>query len=153
MVVRAMPSAPVHLADQLDAAGRETRQLHDRLGLVLPVLEPERHWRQRADLEPSDDVRAYLLAALMGCHTVCLHLRRGGPRPAIVRLPLGRVDCGPCTQTLWRRVTAEDECDVCTARGVTTFHPFAVRQGPLLLAGDACPSCATVLGIRFTAVS
>ena len=33
-------------------------------------------------------------------------------------------------------------------RGVVTFVPFAVHQGPLLLAGDACPSCAGVLGIR-----
>jgi hypothetical protein len=31
---------------------------------------------------------------------------------------------------------------------VVTFHPFAVSQGPALIAGDACPSCAAVVGIR-----
>ena len=40
-----------------------------------------------------------------------------------------------------------DECDICTACGATTFHPFAVRLGPLLLAGDACTTCAEMLGI------
>src|SRR5215203_6160367 len=100
LVARGSSTLPPHVADQLSAAGRETRVLHDRLGRVLPVLEPGRNWRQRAEREPSDEIRAYLLAALMGCTTVCVHIRRGGPRPAIARLPLRRVDCGPCSQTL-----------------------------------------------------
>jgi hypothetical protein len=148
LIAHGLPPTPVHLADQLKAAGRETRQLHDRLGAVLPLLEPERRWRQRMDTDPSEDVRAYLLAALLSCVNVCVHLRRGGPRPAICRLPLRRVDCERCAATLYRPPVGEnDRCDVCTARGVTTFVPFAVRLGPALLAGDACRSCASTLGI------
>jgi hypothetical protein len=47
MVAKGTPPAPVHLADELGAASREVRQFHDRLGAVLPILEPERHWHQR----------------------------------------------------------------------------------------------------------
>jgi hypothetical protein len=149
MVARGASPQPSHVVDQLDAASRETRRLHDRLVSVLPALEPDRSWRQRLDAAPSDETRAYLLAALLGCVNLCVHLRRGGPRPAIVRLPLGRVDCGRCSQTMHSPPPGDDDrCDVCTAHGVTLFHPFAVRQGPLLLAGDACGDCADVLGIR-----
>jgi hypothetical protein len=154
MVARRAPQPPVHLADQLGAAGREVRQIHDHLMSVLPQIEPDRHWRQRMDAEPSDEVRAVLLASLMGCTTICLHLRRGGPRPAIARLSLRRVDCERCVQTLYRPPAGEDDrCDVCGADEVLTFHPFAVRQGPLMLVGDACPSCALTLGIRQEAAS
>ena len=149
MVARRAPQPPVHLADQLDAADREVRQIHDRLISVLPMIEPGRHWRQRMDADPSDEVRAYLLAALLGCTTICLHLRRGGPQPSVCRLPLRRVDCQRCSATLYRpHPDDDDRCDVCTASGVVTFHPLAVRQGPVLLAGDACSACAGVLGIR-----
>lgn len=65
---RTAPS--VHLADQLKAAGSEARVLHDRLGDVLPVLEPDRNWRHRTDHDPDDDTRALLLRGL-----------RQGPRP------------------------------------------------------------------------
>jgi hypothetical protein len=30
---------------------------------------------------------------------------------------------------------------------VLTFVPFSVRQGPVMLVGDACAPCAGVLGI------
>jgi hypothetical protein len=113
-------------------------ELQVRGGTVVYVVVP-----------PTVETRAHRLAALLGCTTVCLYLRRGGPRPAVARLPLGRVDCERCAQTLYQPPLEDvDRCDVCTSRGITTFHPFAVRQGPLLLAGDACPDCATVLGIR-----
>jgi hypothetical protein len=59
------------------------------------------------------------------------------------------VDCERCAATLRRPVTGADECDVCERPEVLTFVPFAVRWGPAMLAGDACPSCADVLGIRF----
>ena len=39
-----------------------------------------------------------------------------------------------------------DRCDVCGARGVVTFVPFAMRQGPALVIGDACPDCAACSG-------
>jgi hypothetical protein len=154
MVARGAPAAPVYLADQLLAASADTRQIHDRIGTLMPLLEPGRNWRQRMDTEPSSETRAYLLAALLGCTEVCPHLKRSGPQPAIVRLPLHRTDCERCVQTLRRPPTGEDDrCDVCGQRGVVTFHPFAVRQGPVLIVGDACQACADVLGIRAEAAS
>jgi hypothetical protein len=148
------PAANVHLADQIRAAGSEVRQIHDRMAAVMPLLEPGRNWRQRVDADPSDTTRAYLLAGLLGCTTVCPHLRKGGPQPGIARLPLRRVDCTRCSQTL-RRPPAEDDdaCDVCGRRGVSLFFPFAMRSGPLLVAGDACAGCADVLGISLEAAS
>lgn len=154
LLARGAAPVPVHVADQLDAAGREVRMLHDRLGTVLPLLEPHRSWRQRIDPDPSDDVRAHLLAAVLGTEASCVHLRRGGPQPAIIRLPLRRIDCTRCAQTLRRPPAGEaDRCDVCGARGVAIFHPFAMRQGPAFVMGDGCPDCADVLGIRVEAAS
>jgi len=145
---------PVHLTDQLEAAGSEARALHDRIGATLPVLEPERNWRHRVEADPSDDVKALILAAVLDCTTVCVHLRRGGPRPAFVQLPLRRVDCERCIRTLRRPPPDEaDRCDVCGARGETTFHPFAGQHGPAMVMGDACPRCASVLGIVQEAAS
>ena len=139
---------PVHLADQLKAASTEVREAHDRLCIVLPLLAPDRTWRQRVEPCSSDDVRANLLAGVLGCTAFCCHLKRGGPQPAFIRLPLRRGDCGRCVQTLRRPPCDEDDrCDLCGARGVVTFVPFAVRQGPAVIAGDVCRSCATVLGI------
>jgi len=154
LVARRPLRPDVHLADQLAAAGSEARALHDRMGAVLPALQPDRAWYQRIEADPSDDVRAYILAALLDCTTVCVHIRRGGPQPAFVQLPLRRVDCGRCVGTIRRPPPDEDDrCDVCGARGVVIFHPFAVRQGPALIAGECCPDCATVLGIRREAAS
>ena len=147
LIARPLAEIPVHLADQFAAAADETREAHDRLGVVLPLLAPDRRWHQRVERDASDDVRAYLLAGLLGCTVYCVHLRRGGPQPAFIRLPLRRADCGRCAQTLRRSVTRVDECDLCGRRGVVTFIPFAVRMGPGVIAGDACRSCADVLGI------
>jgi len=146
---------PAHIADQLDAAGREVRVMHDRLGTVLPVLEPVRRWYQRQDDAPPDEVRAYLVAAVLGClGRTCPHLRRGGPQPAIARLPLRRLDCVRCSPILRRPPPVEaDRCDVCGRRGVIVFQPFAVRLGPSLIAGDACRGCACVFGIAADAAS
>ena len=84
-----------------------------------------------------------------GLTIVCIHLRRGGPRPAFFQLPLRRVDCGRCADTIRRSLPDEaDRCDVCGQRGVAIFHPFAMRMGPALVLGDGCPDCAGVLGIR-----
>jgi len=146
--------APGHLADQLDAASAEVREAHDRLGVVLPLVAPDRTWHHRIDASPSDDVKAYLLAAVLGCAAYCIHLRRGGPQPAFVRLPLRRADCGRCVQIIRRPPASEDDmCDVCGARGVSIFHPFAVRHGPALIAGDVCSDCAAMLGIVQEAAS
>jgi hypothetical protein len=148
MVARRAARPPVHVADQLAAAGAEARMLHVRMGAALPVLQPDRHWRQRIEVSPTDDVKALILAAVLDCVNVCTHLRRGGPRPAFVQLPLRRVDCERCVGTLRRPPPDEaDRCDVCTTRGIVTFVPFAMRQGPSLIVGDACTGCAGVLGI------
>ena len=148
LIARGVSPLPVHIADQLGAAGSEAAVLHDRIAAALPILDPHRGWRRLREAVPLDDTRAYLLAALLDCATVCPHVRRGGPRPAFVRLPLRRIDCERCTRTLRRPPADEDDrCDVCGARGVATFHPFAVRLGPTLVTGDACPRCAGSLGI------
>ena len=150
LIAHRAPPLPAHLTDQLDAAGREVRVLADRLGVALPLVMPDRSWFQSMDPSPSADARALLLAALLGClGSVCPHLKRGGPQPAIGRLPLRRVDCARCLGTIRRPPPDDaDRCDVCERRGVVTFSPFAVRQGPLLLIGDACQPCAGTLGIR-----
>ncbi len=150
MIARGAPPAPVHLADQLGAAGKETQRLADRIGALMPLLEPGRNWRQRQDASPSTAARAYLLAAVLGClSVVCPHLRKGGPQPAFALLALRRVSCARCAGIVRRPPPGEaDRCDVCTARGVSRFHPFACRLGPTLLVGDACGTCAELLGIH-----
>src|SRR4051812_5228243 len=89
LLARGAPAIPVHVADQLDAAGAEVRVLHDRMGLLLPILEPARTWYDRVDAQPSDETRTHLLAAVMGCR-YCVHLRRGGAQPVVVRLVVDR---------------------------------------------------------------
>jgi hypothetical protein len=154
MIARGTTATPVHLADQIRAAGSEVRQIHDCMATVMPLLEPTRNWRQRVDADPSETTRAYLLAAIIGCVEVCPHLRKGGPQPGIARLPLRRVDCTRCSRTLRRPPAADDDaCDVCGRREVLTFFPFAMRSGPLLIAGDACAGCAAILGISEKAVA
>ena len=140
---------PGHLADQLEAAGSEARTLHDRMGAVLPILEPERQWHHRSDSSPSTDTKAFLLAAVLGSlQTVCCHLRKGGVQPAFVNLALRRIDCIRCSATIRRPPPDEaDRCDVCGIRGVVTFALFALRMGSALVAGDACLVCAATLGI------
>ena len=148
LIAHRAPPPPVYLADQLDAAAADVRATHDRLGVLLPLLASDRTWYQRLDADASTDVRAHLLASVLGTETYCCHLRRGGPQPVFVRLPLRRADCARCVQTLRRPPRDEDDrCDLCGARGVVTFVPFAVREGPVLIAGDVCLSCADVLGI------
>jgi hypothetical protein len=149
LIARRGPPPATHITDQIRAAGAEARTLHARIGAVLPVLQPDRHWRQRIEVSPTDDVKALILAAVLDCTTVCIHLRRGGPRPAFVQLPLRRIDCERCVRTLRRPPPDEaDRCDVCGARDVVTFVPFAGQHGPALVTGDACPACAGTLGIR-----
>jgi hypothetical protein len=146
MIANGALPLPTHTLDQLDAAGTDTRKLHDRMAAVLPIIEPDRHWQARTDGSPSVDVRATLTAAVLGCD-ICVHLRKGGPQPSFARLSLKRIDCQRCVQTARRPVTAPDECDVCQSLGIETFFPFGVRMGPTLIAGDACPACAETLGI------
>jgi hypothetical protein len=148
MLARQTAPVSVHQADQIDAATSEVQAMAERLGLLLPLLAPDRAWFHRHDDQPSTETRAYLLAGVLGCTDVCPHLRRGGPQPGIVRLPLGRIDCTRCVQTLRKPPDGhEDRCDLCGRHETVTFVPFAVRQGPALIAGDVCTDCAAVLGI------
>ena len=126
LIARGVAPLPGHVADQMGAAGAEAGVLHDGIATVLPILDPHRGWRRLTDAAPSDDTRAYLLAALLDCASVCPHVRRGGPRPAFVRLPLRRIDCERCSRTFRR--------------------PPVVRR-PTLVLGDACSGCAGSLGI------
>jgi hypothetical protein len=88
--------------------------MHDRLGIVLSILAPERAWHHRIDAIPSDEVKAYLVAVVLGSEAWCCHLKRGGPQPAVIRLPLRRADCSRCSQTLRKPPANEDDrCDVC----------------------------------------
>jgi hypothetical protein len=149
LVARGARLQPVHLADQHDAARDEARGLHDRIGELLPAVRPDRPWFYRSQTDAPDEVRSYLLASVMGClGNVCCHLRKSGPQPALVLLPLARIVCTRCAGII-RRPPPEDadRCDVCGARGVTIFSPFACHIGPMIVSGDACPACATVLGI------
>ena len=77
-------------------------------------------------------------------HPVMTYLRRG---------LLGR--CPGCGEGRMFRafLKVSDRCDVCGTRGISLFHPFAVRLGPTLIAGDACTNCADRLGIRFSDVA
>jgi hypothetical protein len=138
-----------HIQDQLEAAADESKDQLHLLGFVATLAEPERGWRQRSEIGDPEQ-RAVLLAAMLDCMPArCPHLRKGEPQPAYALLPLRRIDCRRCVGT-WRRPPLEDSdrCDVCGARDVSFFVPFAVAVGPTLIAGDACSSCAGVLGIH-----
>ena len=149
MLARGAPPAPAHLADQFRAASADTRELHDRIGMLMPLLEPGRNWRQRMDASRQPTPGRSCWPRCSAAPKSCPHLRRGGPQPTFVRLPLHRTDCQRCVQTLRRPPADEDDrCDVCGRPETLTFHPFAVRQGPALIVGDACVACADVLGIR-----
>lgn len=116
LLARGAKTVPVHLADQLVAAGREAGRIADRVGALMLIFEPSRDWFHRRHADASDEVRAYVLTAVLGCIAdVCCHLRRGGPRPAHVLLPLRRVACLRCAVPVRRPVTAVDECGACRA--------------------------------------
>jgi hypothetical protein len=141
--------APLHVLDQLSAAASET------LAFVPPIIdearrrEPDRGWRHRVEAA-TPEKSAYLLAALLGCmDTVCAHLRRGGPQPAIANLALRRLDCRRCVGTV-RRPPPEDAdvCDVCGTRlAAPWFYPLVATTDPVLVVGDACSTCAAALGL------
>ncbi len=139
-----------HLQDQMEAAARDAHRVVDNAGAVLRCIQPGRRWHRRDEIEAGSEQNAYLAAAVLGClPRCCPHLRKGGPQPAFARLPLERLDCGRCVRTFRVPPASDnDRCDVCHRRGVLTFVAFAVASGPVLVTGDACPACATVLRIN-----
>jgi hypothetical protein len=72
------------------AAASESREAHDRLVVVMPLLVPDRRWHRSTETAPFDDIGAYLLAGVRGRTVSRCHFRRGGPQPAYIRLPLRR---------------------------------------------------------------
>jgi hypothetical protein len=150
LVPRAVEPAPTDVTDQMQVAGKEARDLHDRLGLLASALHADRPWFHRREHVVEDEVRTHIVAAVLDClPDTCCRLTRDGPQPTLALLPLRRIVCVRCAGQV-RRPPAEDadRCDVCGARNVVTFVPFACQSGPTIISGDACPACADVLGIR-----
>ena len=50
LLARGAAAMPTHLADQLEAAGKDARVLHDRLVAALPILQPDRQWYGRVEV-------------------------------------------------------------------------------------------------------
>ena len=134
------------MADQVEAASGESFEALVAAGVVLALVQPDRKWHFSTQDAPTDEVKAHLVAGILGC-VPCVHLRRGGPQPAMAALPLRRVDCRRCTAT--KRLPPKgdaDRCDLCGRRDVQMFVPFTATYGPVLVGGDLCPDCADVLG-------
>jgi len=138
---------PLHERDQIAAAAVSTRNLVDLAAIEMRARQPERGWHGPIERPSESEPMAVLAAAVLDClERTCVHLRREGPQPAVVSLPLRRVDCRRCAATVRRPPAGDsDRCDVCGQRGVITFVPFVCGSGPLLVLGDACPSCASRL--------
>lgn len=145
---RATRRLPTGLRDQLHAAATETAELQHRLFAMVRALEPGRGWRSPAATDEAASIErtAHAVAAITGCRS-CVHLRRGGPQPAVARLALHRVDCRRCLATVRRPPPDEDDrCDWCGRHGVESFTPVSVQLGAALVLGDACPDCAERMG-------
>lgn len=142
------PRFPLAYVDQLAAAAHDAHELSHTFGEVAALLEPDRHWHASClDASPghADEVSARIYAAVAGLE-LCWHLRRSGPQPAWARLPLHRLDCSRCAQTMRRPPAGEDDrCDWCGAVGVDWFTPVVLQMGPLITVGDAGPCCAGIL--------
>jgi len=144
---REQSSLPPHELDQIEAAVADSHRIARDAAEFVRFVQPDRGWAERTSQSSmATEQRAYLAAALLAC-TRCVHLRTQGPQPAIARLALRRLDCCQCVQT-FRKPPPEDEdrCDVCGEHGVEQFVPFLCDSGPVIVGGDACPSCARVLG-------
>ena len=149
MLARGAPAAPVHLADQFRAASADTRELHDRIGVLMPLLEPGRHWRQRMDSSPSDRHPGVPAGRAPRLH-------RGLPAPEAWR-PSARVRAAAAPPDRLPAVRADAQAPagrrgrplrrVRSARDADV-PPVRRPAGPALIVGDACPACADVLGIR-----
>jgi hypothetical protein len=147
LLAQERPPLPLHLVDQMEAASMDALRLQQRTAAVLRAVDPDRGWRQ-AIAALDDEQEATILAAIMGCRP-CRHLRKGGPQPAVARLPLEQLDCHACIHH-WRRPPAgdDDRCDICGSHGNATFWPFSATRGLVTVAGDACKRCAVLFGME-----
>jgi hypothetical protein len=138
---------PLSVLDQAQAAADESLGILLDIGQAMATIDPEREWRHTVQDVPSADVRAHLLAGLLGCRP-CIHLRREGPQPAMAALALRKVMCMRCLGTSRRPPAGEDDrCDLCGTRGVEVFVPLTVNYGAVLVGGDVCSQCADALGV------
>ena len=148
MITRGVGCLSQQEYDQVEAAVRDSRRIASDAARLVRLLQSDRGWCERTQSAMETEQRVYVLAALLDCvRATCIHLRREGPQPAFVQLPLRRVVCRRCVAIL-RKPPAEDadRCDVCGERGVERFVAFLLNNGPLVMGGDVCPSCAQVLG-------
>lgn len=138
---------PERVREQVVAQSQQANDLAHLVAHELNVLEPgDRRWRYK-EREADLDSRALLVAAMLDPRLrLCPHLRREPEQMGVVRLALHRIDCQRCVATLVQPPEEDDDvCDVCGARGVSTFWPVMVQIGPLLVVGDACSSCRSVM--------
>lgn len=134
--------------DQFQAGAAEAEHIVTDMAALLASMGPTWSSRTEERLDRRREAFARCYAAVQQCPTICCHLRAGGPQPAMARLPLRRLDCRRCAGTLRKPPAGDaDRCDWCGDRGVATFVPIVLQCGVFVVAGDACPTCATALEV------
>lgn len=134
------PNLPVGLADQLEAAARDTANethrfaTHHRIGGLAQYDNPE----------TALDFQARVYAAMEdGEWTACPHIQRTPAQPTYVLLPARSLVCGACVHTAPTPPADEaDRCDLCGTRDVTAFLPLLAASLHWLIVGDICETCA-----------
>lgn len=131
-----------------DGSRRAEAQLR-RLASILPLVDPDAGWSLSisGDEDLPREFMVRTMAALADPSTRhCEHVR-GGAQP-IAALGFRAVLCPVCVNTALDAgpdPNDDDRCDWCGRRRVRLFTPIAATGGPLLIFGNACPSCARVL--------
>jgi hypothetical protein len=137
---------PPWIRDQVDAGGREQHRNVADVGMLLPLIAPDRGWYQTSATDLEDfglDRAARLYAASMGC-APCIHLRRNGAQPAWAQLNHRIVTCRRCAAT-WRTPIDDERCEVCDEQAGPTFTPFLIQLGLVAIGGNAGDCCAQVV--------
>jgi hypothetical protein len=131
----------VAATDQYAAAARH---LSDNWDKAIPWVE-DLTGGYGCDVRVDEAVEAeeMLHAALLTCRP-CVHLGPGSsPMPTVAQLPLYRVACTSCAQTIGTPPEGEDDrCDICGSRGHKTFWPLMYMMGPIVFAGNMASCCA-----------
>lgn len=127
-----------------------------RRAAISKAANPQRHdWNRTAVHGGGTRQAAYLLAAIFACRP-CPHADEADRVTAT--LPAQRVDCLDCERrwaegdpaaALWAppaMTVPTDRCDICheVADG-NVFTPILAQLGTILVAGDACRTCAEVI--------
>jgi hypothetical protein len=138
---------------ELDQIMAATRDAHADLRHVAQTLHDGDPGRFRPDPVSSagqaniDDMLARVLAAMgEGRWRFCSHMRTQPAQPAVVALPVRRVDCRPCASTVRKPpMDDSDRCDLCGSRGNVTFWPVGCALANWIVLGDMCRSCADAI--------